>query len=85
MAKKKSSTNSSAKEARKAAWEEKNKPVKKQENTREEFRKFFIQLKKKLNLKPELENIMWLHFKASGFDSKEKFEAGTKHFGYEIK
>ena len=51
---------------------------------RDAFRTYFIQLKRKINLKPDLEEIMWLHFKASGFDDIEKFDEGTRHFGYKI-
>lgn len=54
------------------------------ENTREEFRKYFVGLKRKLNLGPELENVIWLHLKAIGMDKKEKFNEGVKHFGYKI-
>jgi hypothetical protein len=53
-------------------------------NDREEFRKFFAKIKAKLNLAKELEEIIWKHFQDSGFDSKDKFEAGIKHFGYKI-
>ena len=55
-----------------------------EENTKEEFRKFFIQIKKKFGLKKEMENVIWLHFKAAGFDKKEKFDEGVKHFGYKL-
>lgn len=55
-----------------------------EENNREEFRKYFTRLKRQLNLSSDLENIMWLHFKASGFDKKSKFEDGVKHFGYKL-
>lgn len=54
------------------------------ENTREEFRKYFVGLKRKLNLPPEIENALWLHLKATGNDKKEKFEEGVRHFGYKI-
>lgn len=54
------------------------------ENDREEFRKFFIGLKRKLNLESDRENVIWLHLKAIGMDKKEKFNEGVKHFGYKI-
>lgn len=54
------------------------------EDSREEFRKYFLKLKKKLNLNKSLEEIMWVHFKSAGFDKKEKFELGTAHFGYKV-
>lgn len=55
-----------------------------EENSKEEFRKYFIQLKRKLNLKSDLENVIWLHFKAAGFDKKDKFDEGIKHFGLKL-
>lgn len=51
------------------------------EDTKEEFRKFFAQTKSKLNLSASLESVLWLHFKAYGFDKKESFSSGLKHFG----
>lgn len=54
------------------------------ESAREEFRKYFVVLKRKLNLAPELENVIWLHLKATGNDKKEKFNEGVQHFGYKI-
>lgn len=53
-------------------------------DSREEFRVYFVGLKKKLNLAPELENIIWLHLKAVGMDKKDQFSAGVNHFGYKI-
>ncbi len=53
-------------------------------STRAEFRKYFIQIKQKLGLKSSLEEVMWLHFKASGFDQKDKFDDGVRHFGYRL-
>jgi len=52
-----------------------------EEDTKDEFRKFFVQLKRKLNLNSDLEGVIWLHLKAAGFDKKDKFEKGIKHFG----
>lgn len=72
-----------ASEARKKAWEQKQKKAK-PENTREEFRKFFIRIKDKLNLEGEMEKVIWLHFTKTGFDKKEKFEKGIEHFGYKL-
>jgi hypothetical protein len=53
-------------------------------DSREEFRKYFVGLKRKLNLAPELENVLWLHLKAIGMNKKEKFSEGVEHFGYKI-
>jgi len=60
-------------------------PIQDEKKTREEFKQYFVKLKRKLGLKPDLENIIWLHFKAAGFDKKEKFDSGVEHFGYKIK
>ncbi len=54
------------------------------EDTREEFRKYFVGLKRKLNLAPELEMVIWVHLQAVGMATKEKFNEGVKHFGYKI-
>jgi hypothetical protein len=55
-----------------------------EKNNREDFRKYFIKLKRILKLESYMENIIWLHLKASGFDTKSKFDEGVKHFGYKI-
>lgn len=73
-----------AKAARKKAWEEKQAKKSPEENSREEFRKFFIKIKGKLSLTQDMEEVIWIHFKSAGFDSKEKFEEGIKHFGYKL-
>jgi hypothetical protein len=48
---------------------------------RKDFKKYFIKLKRKKNLSDKMEEIIWLHFKASGFDKKELFDKGILHFG----
>lgn len=73
-----------AKEQRRLAWEAKQIVENKKENSREEFRKFFIKIKGKLSLAQDMEEVVWKHFKAAGFDKKEKFEEGIKHFGYQL-
>lgn len=74
-----------AKEKRKKAWEEKQKQDGSEERIRrEEFRRFFVRIKGKLKIGKEMEEILWLHLKASGFDTKDKFEKGIKHFGYKL-
>jgi len=55
-----------------------------EENTRDEFRKYFIQISRKLNLKKEMEEVLWLHLRASGHDKKDKFNAGLENFGYKL-
>lgn len=70
-------------EMRKAIHESK-KAKKDFEDSREEFRKYFVGLKRKLNLQPELEQVIWLHLKAVNMATKEKFNEGVTHFGYKI-
>lgn len=72
-----------AREKRKKAWEAKQSVYKTgEEKTREEFRKFFVKVRGKLNLDKNMEEVIWMHFKTSGFDKQEKFEEGLYHFGY---
>lgn len=72
------------KELRKAAHEAKMAKKEAIEDSREEFRKYFVGLKRKLGLAPELENVIWLHLKAVNMAQKDKFNEGVKHFGYKI-
>ena len=51
---------------------------------REEFRKFFAKVSNQLKLDKSMEHVLWLHFKASGFDKVEKFSEGVNHFGYKL-
>ena len=51
---------------------------------REEFRKFFARISGQLKLDRSMEHIIWLHFKAAGFDKLEKFSEGIRHFGYKL-
>ena len=85
-AKKTEESKLSPKELRRARYEamQKASTSRREEDDREDFRQYFVKLKRKLSLEADLEDIMWLHFKASGFASKERFDAGVKHFGYEI-
>jgi len=53
-------------------------------NQREEFRKFFIRISGQLKLEKSMEHVLWLHMQAAGFDKVEKFEEGTRHFGYKL-
>jgi uncharacterized membrane protein len=69
-----------AKAKRLAAHEEKE-AVKKVDNDKEEFRKFFAQKKAKIGLSADLEEVLWIHFKSYGFNKKESFSSGLKHFG----
>lgn len=60
------------------------KPEKKEVDHKEEFRKFFIQLKTKHNLAPELEQAIWLHLRAIGCAEVSKFSEGVTDFGYKF-
>ena len=51
---------------------------------RENFRKYFLKLSKKLGLNKSLEEVVWMHLKAIKHDKKELFDKGVKHFGYKI-
>lgn len=77
-------TELSGKEMRRKAYEARMAQQAPIEDSREEFRKYFVELKRKLNLAPEIESVMWEHFKAVGMDKKDKFNEGVKHFGYKI-
>jgi hypothetical protein len=57
---------------------------KKKEDNREEFRKYFLKLNKKLNLNKSLEEVIWIHLKTIEHDKKELFDKGVEHFGYKI-
>jgi len=48
---------------------------------RELFRLFWAKSRRKYGKSRELEQILWIHMKATGFDVPEKFEAGIDHFG----
>jgi len=51
------------------------------ENVRESFRTFWAIVKKEYKKPKELEDVLWAHLKASGFDKPELFEQGLQHFG----
>ena len=57
---------------------------KKESEHREDFRIYFAKLSRKLNLDKYLEEVLWLHLKATKNDRKELFDDGIKHFGYKI-
>jgi len=78
------SSASDAKKRRKAAWDAKQAQAGTEENSREEFRKFFVKIRSKLDLGQDMEGVIWTHFKSAGFDKKEKFKEGIKHFGYKL-
>jgi hypothetical protein len=53
-------------------------------DSREEFRKYFLKLSKKLSLDKSFEEVIWTHLKTIKHDKKELFDEGVKHFGYKI-
>ena len=55
-----------------------------EQNMREEFRKYFVKVKKTLSLASDMEDILWLHLKAIKCDKVESFSKGLIHFGYKI-
>jgi hypothetical protein len=57
---------------------------KKKEDSREEFRKYFLKLNKKLNLNKSLEEVIWIHLKTIKHDKKDLFDKGVEHFGYKL-
>jgi hypothetical protein len=54
------------------------------DNNREEFRKYFLKLNKKLNLNKSLEEVIWIHLKTIQHDKKELFDKGVENFGYKL-
>lgn len=84
MAKKTETQEMSPAEMRRAAHEAKMSTKRVDEATREEFRIYFVELKRKLSLEPEIENVLWLHLKAIGMNKKDKFNDGVRHFGYKV-
>lgn len=67
--------------ARRAALHKPKAPELTEEETREEFRKFWAQQKSKYGKSKDLEEILWLHIKAVKKASPEQFEEGVAHFG----
>lgn len=53
-------------------------------DSREDFRKYFLKLNKKLNLNESLEEVIWIHLKTIKHDKKELFDKGVEHFGYKL-
>lgn len=60
------------------------KAAKENSDSREDFRKYFLKLSKKLNLEKYLEDVIWSHLKTIKHDKKELFDKGVQHFGYKI-
>lgn len=53
-----------------------------EDEIRDAFKRYFIKLKRKLNLKSSLEYPIWLHLKAIECDKEELFDQGVRNFGY---
>jgi hypothetical protein len=73
-----------ARKKRLALAEERGLKKPEKDNSREEFRKYFLKLSKKLKLDKSLEEVIWVHLKTIGCNKKELFDKGVKHFGYKI-
>lgn len=56
-------------------------PVLNEQEKREAFRIFWAQEKSKYGKSKDLEQVLWLHLKATKQDELEQFENGIKHFG----
>lgn len=52
-----------------------------QEEKREAFRVFWAQAKAQYGKARDMEEILWLHLKATKMDKPEQFDAGLTHFG----
>lgn len=73
-----------ARERRIALAKEMKQPEADNSDNREDFRKYFLKLSKKLELDKSLEEIIWVHLKTIKHDKKELFDKGINHFGYKI-
>lgn len=50
-------------------------------DAKEAFRVFWTSARKSYDRPKELEEVLWAHLKASGYDKPELFQAGLEHFG----
>ena len=57
---------------------------KREDEVRSDFKRYFVKLKRKLKLDSSLEDVIWLHLKASGFAKEELFDKGIENFGYKL-
>lgn len=48
---------------------------------REEFRQYWAMNRRLYGKARDMEEVLWAHLKAAGFDKPEKFQAGIDHFG----
>lgn len=56
-------------------------PKKETKSARDAFSSFWASAKKEYKRDREMEDILWAHLTASGFDKPELFEKGLQHFG----
>lgn len=56
-------------------------PKEEKKDHRDLFRRLFLKLKKKHNLKANMEEVLWLHLVAVGCDVEDKFNEGILNFG----
>lgn len=73
-----------ARKRRLALAKEQGSEVSDRSNDREDFRKYFLKISKRLGLKKYLEEVIWTHLKTINCDKKDLFDKGLKHFGYKI-
>lgn len=73
-----------ARKKRLALAEERGLKKPEKDNSREDFRKYFLKISKKLKLNKSLEEVIWTHLKTIKCDKKELFDKGVQHFGYKI-
>jgi hypothetical protein len=81
MAKKAKSTKQKSQEA---VQKPKSQRALTEKECREAFRVFFVKVKRKLNLAPNLEAVIWTHLKSIKHDKPEDFEKGIENFGYKL-
>jgi hypothetical protein len=67
--------------AARAAKHKASPPILADHQKRESFRVYWAQERNKFGKPKNLEEVLWIHLKATKQDSPEQFEAGLKHFG----
>lgn len=72
-----------ARELKLALNKNRQKVNKNDEETKMKFQEFWAKNKTQYSCPKDIEHILWVHLKAAGYDSPEKFEAGIKNFGFD--
>lgn len=54
------------------------------DEVRKAFKSYFVKIKRKLKLDASLEQVLWLHLKATGNNKPELFDKGIENFGYKV-